>query len=91
MDEVTVDLDVVARMDLLAFFQKECEQVGSEAGGWECEQVGSEAGWWEECSPCHDVSLAPVTIADRSVIHREHVLYMYAFTATCVQIGNEEA
>lgn len=27
MDEVTVDLDVVARMDLLDFFKEECEQV----------------------------------------------------------------
>lgn len=27
LDEVTVDLDVVARMDLLDFFKEECEQV----------------------------------------------------------------
>ena len=27
LDEVTVDLDVVARMDLLEFFKEECEQV----------------------------------------------------------------
>ena len=27
LDEVTVDLDVVARMDLLDFFKDECEQV----------------------------------------------------------------
>ncbi|CAI5508697.1 unnamed protein product, partial [Closterium sp. Naga37s-1] len=26
LDEVTVDLDVVARMDLLSFFQQECEE-----------------------------------------------------------------
>ena len=30
LDEVTVDLDVVARMDLLDFFKEECEQV------WTC-------------------------------------------------------
>lgn len=29
LDEVTVDLDVVARMDLLQFFKEECEQVRS--------------------------------------------------------------
>ncbi|GJP36498.1 hypothetical protein CLOM_g3060 [Closterium sp. NIES-68] len=29
LDEVTVDLDVVARMDLLAFFQQECEERGA--------------------------------------------------------------
>ena len=28
LDEVTVDLDVVARMDLLNFFVQECNQVG---------------------------------------------------------------
>ena len=27
MDEITVDLDVVARMDLLSFFVDECEEV----------------------------------------------------------------
>ena len=27
LDEVTVDLDVVARMDLLEFFKEECDQV----------------------------------------------------------------
>ncbi|XP_065638103.1 ABC transporter I family member 21-like, partial [Quercus suber] len=27
LDEVTVDLDVVARMDLLDYFKEECEQV----------------------------------------------------------------
>lgn len=27
LDEVTVDLDVVTRMDLLSFFKEECEQV----------------------------------------------------------------
>lgn len=27
LDEVTVDLDVVARMDLLNFFVQECDQV----------------------------------------------------------------
>lgn len=27
LDEVTVDLDVVTRMDLLDFFREECEQV----------------------------------------------------------------
>lgn len=27
LDEVTVDLDVVTRMDLLEFFREECEQV----------------------------------------------------------------
>lgn len=27
LDEVTVDLDVVTRMDLLEFFAEECEQV----------------------------------------------------------------
>lgn len=27
LDEITVDLDVVARMDLLAFFVDECEEV----------------------------------------------------------------
>lgn len=27
LDEITVDLDVVARMDLLDFFKDECEQV----------------------------------------------------------------
>lgn len=27
LDEVTVDLDVVARMDLLEFFKQECDQV----------------------------------------------------------------
>ena len=27
LDEVTVDLDVVTRMDLLEFFKEECEQV----------------------------------------------------------------
>lgn len=27
LDEVTVDLDVVARMDLLDFFKEECDQV----------------------------------------------------------------
>lgn len=27
LDEVTVDLDVVARMDLLEFLQEECDQV----------------------------------------------------------------
>ncbi|CAI5528046.1 unnamed protein product [Closterium sp. Naga37s-1] len=31
LDEVTVDLDVVARMDLLSFFQQECEEVIREA------------------------------------------------------------
>jgi CCR4-NOT complex subunit CAF16 len=29
LDEVTVDLDVVARMDLLEFFKEECEQRGA--------------------------------------------------------------
>ncbi|CAI5996940.1 unnamed protein product [Closterium sp. NIES-64] len=29
LDEVTVDLDVVARMDLLSFFQEECEERGA--------------------------------------------------------------
>uniref|UniRef100_A0A1J3FNK6 ABC transporter I family member 19 n=3 Tax=Noccaea caerulescens TaxID=107243 RepID=A0A1J3FNK6_NOCCA len=29
LDEVTVDLDVVARMDLLEFFQEECDQRGA--------------------------------------------------------------
>ncbi|XP_022880548.1 ABC transporter I family member 21-like [Olea europaea var. sylvestris] len=29
LDEVTVDLDVVARMDLLEFFREECEKVMS--------------------------------------------------------------
>ncbi|CAI7925587.1 unnamed protein product [Closterium sp. NIES-53] len=29
LDEVTVDLDVVARMDLLSFFQQECEERGA--------------------------------------------------------------
>ncbi|KAK6233640.1 hypothetical protein QUC31_006046 [Theobroma cacao] len=29
LDEVTVDLDVVARMDLLDFFKEECEQRGA--------------------------------------------------------------
>lgn len=29
LDEITVDLDVVARMDLLGFFQEECEQRGA--------------------------------------------------------------
>ncbi len=28
LDEITVDLDVVARMDLLSFFVDECEEVG---------------------------------------------------------------
>jgi ABC-type uncharacterized transport system ATPase subunit len=27
LDEVTVDLDVVARLDLLDFFKEECDQV----------------------------------------------------------------
>jgi ABC-type uncharacterized transport system ATPase subunit len=27
LDEITVDLDVVTRMDLLDFFKEECEQV----------------------------------------------------------------
>lgn len=27
LDEVTIDLDVVARMDLLEFFKEECDQV----------------------------------------------------------------
>jgi hypothetical protein len=27
LDEITVDLDVVTRMDLLGFFKEECEQV----------------------------------------------------------------
>lgn len=27
LDEVTVDLDVVARLDLLDFFKEECEEV----------------------------------------------------------------
>lgn len=27
LDEVTVDLDVVARLDLLEFFKEECDQV----------------------------------------------------------------
>eukprot|EP00798_Chlamydomonas_sp_ICE-L_P031084 gene31084-6210_t len=29
MDEITVDLDVVGRLDLLAFFKKECEERGA--------------------------------------------------------------
>jgi CCR4-NOT complex subunit CAF16 len=29
LDEVTVDLDVVARMDLLEFFKEECDQRGA--------------------------------------------------------------
>ncbi|KAL6978704.1 ABC transporter I member 19 [Sarracenia purpurea var. burkii] len=29
LDEITVDLDVVARMDLLDFFKEECEQRGA--------------------------------------------------------------
>ena len=29
LDEITVDLDVVARMDLLQFLAEECEKVGS--------------------------------------------------------------
>ncbi|CAM6101833.1 unnamed protein product [Calypogeia fissa] len=29
LDEITVDLDVVARMDLLSFFKEECEQRGA--------------------------------------------------------------
>jgi ABC-type multidrug transport system ATPase subunit len=27
LDEITVDLDVVARIDLLSFFARECEEV----------------------------------------------------------------
>lgn len=29
MDEITVDMDVLGRMDLLAFFKQECEQRGA--------------------------------------------------------------
>lgn len=29
MDEITVDMDVLGRMDLLAFFERECEQRGA--------------------------------------------------------------
>jgi CCR4-NOT complex subunit CAF16 len=29
LDEITVDMDVVGRLDLLAFFAQECEQRGA--------------------------------------------------------------
>ena len=31
-DEITVDLDILGRLDLLAFLQQECEQRGATAG-----------------------------------------------------------
>ena len=38
LDEITVDLDVVARMDLLQFLAEECEKVGGRMG--ERDRVG---------------------------------------------------
>ena len=29
LDEITVDMDVVGRLDLLAFFKRECEERGA--------------------------------------------------------------
>ena len=52
LDEITVDLDVVARMDLLQFLAEECEKVGGRVGARDrggLRVLGGSSGMYSSC------------------------------------------